>query len=245
MSTFNDVKKMCILCLKESEQVEIMSTSSFGYSDLDFRPSLMERSTIFAWLQACPHCGYVAKDIFDLSCIKAVKHVDVMRQIVSSESYVKCDNINFISDYASNFYRHHLILLKSDNIEEAFLALRNAAWVCDDMGDKENAVICRKKAIELIDRLSLESFGKFDINRCPSRIIKFLYNKCTKRKGLPYAEYLDLVRLDMLRRTGDFERVTDEYSKKSYLSGIFNKALKFQLEKARLKDDSAYTFEDV
>ena len=245
MSTFNDVTKTCILCFKESEQVEINSTSSFGYDDLDFRPPMMARSTIFAWLEACPHCGYVAKDIFDLSCIQAVKHVDVMRKIVSSESYKKCDNINFCSDYASNFYRHHLILLKSDNTEEAFLALRNAAWVCDDMGDEENAIICRKKAIELIDRITSESFGKFDINRCPSRIIKFLYNKYTKIKKLPDAEYLDLVRLDMLRRIGDFERVINEYSKKCYSKKIFNKVLKLQTEKAMAKDDSTYTLEDV
>ncbi len=147
MSTFNDVTNTCILCFKESEQAEISSTSSFGHCDLDFRLPMMARSTIFEWLQVCPHCGYVAKDLFDLSCIQRLKHVGVIRQIVSSESYVNCDNICFSSEYASNFYRHHLILLQSNNIESAMEALLAAAWVCDDMGTKKTQLFVEKKRL--------------------------------------------------------------------------------------------------
>lgn len=249
MSTFNNVIKTCILCMKESEQVELLSTNSFGYSDLDFRPSFMARDTMFAWLDVCPHCGYVANDIFNLSHIEMVKGIDVMQDIVSSEAYRKCDHINFLSDKAENFYRHHLILLKANDVEAAVEALKSAAWVCDDKNDEENAIVCRKKAIRLIDMIVADSCEKSntnDRNKWYFKIIKnFRKKQINTDDNSSNLEYLDLIRLDMMRRIGEFENVLHEYSTKCYSKEIYNKTLKFHLEKSKVQDALAYTFGDV
>src|SRR5690349_6640199 len=53
----------CSFCHTPSEQNLIGSTNSFGAPDLDTRPPEMMRSTMPLWVQECPHCGYVAKDL--------------------------------------------------------------------------------------------------------------------------------------------------------------------------------------
>ena len=57
------------------------STSTWGYPDLDLRPAEMKRSSMFAWLQECPHCGFVARDIEQT-------HVKVAPDFLKSEEYL-------------------------------------------------------------------------------------------------------------------------------------------------------------
>lgn len=47
----------------ENQYTDIGSTNEFGSPDLDTRPPEMRRSTIFAWVQRCPQCGYCACDV--------------------------------------------------------------------------------------------------------------------------------------------------------------------------------------
>lgn len=68
------------------------STSTWGYPDLDLRPSEMQRSSMFAWLQECPHCGYVARDIEQT-------HINVAPDFLKSEEYLTCEGHDFKSDF--------------------------------------------------------------------------------------------------------------------------------------------------
>ena len=52
-------------------------------------------------------------------------------------------------------------------------------------------------------------------------------------------------RADLLRRSGQFERVIEEYSTKTFEEDIYNKLCSFEVEKAIQKDTSCYTVEDV
>src|SRR5882757_6393410 len=79
MTTFDERTVQCFCCDKTSSQQVLMSTNRFGSPDLDQRPPEMMRSTIGAWLQECPSCGYVAKDL--------QKGDAAERQLVSSEAY--------------------------------------------------------------------------------------------------------------------------------------------------------------
>ena len=99
-----------------------------------------------------------------------------------------------------------------------FFALLNAAWACDDEGDLENAIICRKKSLEFLDVLiseNKESYG------------------------------LMVQKADILRRSGEFDALIKEYENAEYPDELLNKIISFQLEKARIKDDGCYTVADV
>lgn len=145
MSRSSNVTRICAVCGEQSRQEVLSSTSRFGSPDLDLRPPQMMRSTMYWWIQDCPRCGYVAKDIADATPI------DV--EWLTSQEYVTCSGIDFHAQLAKLFYRQHLIAVKANNIDTAFHALLHAAWDCDDRGDDENACRCRKLALELIDRL--------------------------------------------------------------------------------------------
>ena len=60
MTTIMEFNQTCAVCGETSLQPVISSTSTWGYPDLDLRPAEMQRSSMFAWLVECPHCGYVA-----------------------------------------------------------------------------------------------------------------------------------------------------------------------------------------
>ncbi len=138
--------KKCLCCEKESEQVVVLSTNTFGGSaDLDLRPPEMKRSTMPYWVQICPHCQNVARDI------EKAKNFD--KGILKQEEYIKCNNIKFPDDLSKKFYRYYLISLSIGDVNAAFNGIRNSAWACDDMGSIESAKKCRKLAIDLLSKL--------------------------------------------------------------------------------------------
>lgn len=75
---------------------------------------------------------------------------------------------------------------------------------------------------------------------------EFIRTKC-----LEYMDQFELnddnliQRADLLRRSGQFERVIEEYSTKTFEEDIYNKLCSFEVEKAIQKDTSCYTVEDV
>lgn len=72
-----------------------------------------------------------------------------------------------------------------------------------------------------------------------------------RTKCLEYMDQFELnddnliQRADLLRRSGQFERVIEEYSTKTFEEDIYNKLCSFEVEKAIQKDTSCYTVEDV
>lgn len=151
MSTFYECECKCAVCGATNTYHVIGSTSSFGAPDLDLRPPMMQRSTIVAWVQACPECGYVANEVSDPT--------KVTKEWLRSKQYLTCDGIRFSSDLAVNFYRRHLICLEEGDPEKAFYAVLHAAWICDDADDAANAKRMRKLAVPMAGKL-IEDGGK-------------------------------------------------------------------------------------
>ncbi|MBQ9026900.1 MAG: hypothetical protein IJ104_11150 [Methanobrevibacter sp.] len=58
-------------------------------------------------------------------------------------------------------------------------------------------------------------------------------------------ETLSLIRLDLLRRSRQFDRVIEEYSSKTFSEEILNKICTFSIIKAKSADDACYTVEDA
>ena len=143
----------------------------------------------------------------------------VTKELLKSEEYITCDGIRFRSGLAARFYKQYKICILNKKTENAFGAIHHAAWACDDMKDNKNATRCRDLAIQLIDKLIS---GK-------SR------NK----------ENLKLMRADLLRRAGHFEKVIADYSSIVFENGIMDKVRKFQVKKAEQKDTLCYTVEEA
>lgn len=143
----------------------------------------------------------------------------VAEEWLKTEKYTTCNGISFSSDLAKEFYQQFMIASQSKDTKTAFFALLHAAWACDDREDEENAKHCRQTACLLAEKL-LSSERKKDEN-------------------------LSLIRADLLRRTGQFARLIDEYRNAQYSEELLNKIIAFQLEKAKAQDTSLYRVEDV
>lgn len=60
-----------------------------------------------------------------------------------------------------------------------------------------------------------------------------------------YDETLFAIRADLLRRSGQFEKVIDDYSNIIVEDGLISQILKFQIKMAKEQNDRQYTVEDV
>ena len=147
--------------------------------------------------------------------------VELPREWFSSDKYLTTEGITFISDLADAFYKRYMICTETDDTEAAFSNALYAAWECDDCGDMANAKLCRSKAVNLAEDL-----------------IKKADDEETKNNYL-------LIKADLLRRSGCFDRLINEYSKVSFDNELLNSILEFHIEKAKEKDDECYTVEDA
>ena len=147
------------------------------------------------------------------------KPAPVTKEWLKTEKYTTCNGINFSSDLAKEFYQQYLISIQSKDTKTAFFALLHAAWACDDRRDEENAKDCRGKAAILAKVLLSEKSDN--------------------------AENLSLIRADLLRRTGQFSLLIDEYSNTRYSEDLMNDIIAFQLEKAKAQDTGLYRVKDV
>ncbi|RAP54719.1 MAG: hypothetical protein BZ137_00800 [Methanosphaera sp. rholeuAM130] len=210
MTTVNDVEMICSVCKKSSTQTIIGSSNNWGSSDLDTRPSEMLRSTIWLWIEECPHCGYVAGYIED--------ELKIDTDFLNSTEYMTCDGIDFKSELSERFYKLYLIERKTDDMR-AFHAILHCAWACDDAHDESNSKHTRQLAVKMIDKILKSDDSGMD--------------------------NLILIKADLLRRSDEFDLLIKEYEDLELDDEDSNKIIRFQVEKARQKDNGRYKFENV
>ena len=220
MTMLSSVAKKCYICGQVSDYPALMSTNAFGSSDLDFRPPEMKRSTMPYWVEECPCCGFVARDVS-----RAIPFSKYVKQLITSENYIKCDGIDFKSDLARVFYRQYFIAQEKGDREEAMHAAHCAAWACDDTpGEEANAKTCRELALQFANVYPAGASGSLDEDE----------------------EAEDLVRADLLRRAGHFDQLIAEYSGRHYTENkVHDSILQLQLELAAKKDDTCHTIEEA
>lgn len=209
MTTLARKSFTCAVCQKESCHGVINSTNAFGSSDLDLRPPEMQRSTMPLWVQECPHCGYTNM------CINEIPSPKITKAWLRSAEYVDCEGIKFKSDLAKRFYHSYMVNLKEDETEEALHSVVCAAWACDDMGDTENAIICRLIAAEL-------AMDLYIVSPNPELVIK---------------------RSDYLRRAEKFDELL-EFTRSIVIperEGLLKALLAFERKHAEMRDSSCYT----
>lgn len=162
MTTLYRVTKACAVCGAKHEYIEIGSTNAFGAPDLDSRPPAMARSTIFAWVQRCPVCGYCATDIS-----KARGHAEVT---VRSIRYRAQLADSAMPELANSFLCQAIVDEYAGNYAAAAWAIVHAAWVCDDAEKSESAQECRSKAAEMVLR-AIEAGQEFTRQRGAETVI--------------------------------------------------------------------------
>jgi hypothetical protein len=143
MTTYYKEIKPCSVCGIENEYTGIGSTGAFGPQDLDTRPPERKRSTIIAWVQRCPDCGYCSADVSETCCPEA-------REIVNSREYKERLNDPTCPELANSFLCKAIIDRKSRALAAATLSFMWAAWSCDDSGHFDQARECRQKAAEML-----------------------------------------------------------------------------------------------
>lgn len=146
MTTMFPAEVTCALCGETSTHDVMMSTNTFGSPDLDLRPAPMQRHTMSMWLQRCPGCGLCAHRL------GTVEDPGAVRAIVDSPAYqAKIGEGSGLPELARTFVGAAHLAGERDGPWAAGQHMREAAWVCDDAGDRPGAVRCRSRAVELIE----------------------------------------------------------------------------------------------
>lgn len=135
---------------------------------------------------------------------------------LQSRRYLDCDGLAFRSSLAKDFYRHYLIMMECENIPQAISSLMKTAWACDDVKDK-TAVQIRMQLVDLIAE----------------------YLKTNEN------ESLDIIRMDTLRRSGQFARLVSEYAGRHYTKDSFRDIADFEIDRAIEKDGACYKRADI
>ena len=210
MTIIRNFNQTCAVCGETSQQPVMTSTSTLDYPDLDLRPAPMQRSTMFAWLQECPHCGYVAS--------KLENELEVPADLLKTDAYLTCEGYDFKSDLSRRFYRHYLISKAENDYGSEFLSLLHCAWTCDD-NDDELAVEMRKMALQSLNKIVPKSEGE--------------------------KNYLQIIKVDLLRRTLQFDKVISEFKDVIMQEKIQNDIITFQIELAMKKDSECHNVKEV
>ena len=143
MTTIYEEKKRCGVCGSENKYTGIGSTNTFGSPDLDTRPPEMQRSTIYAWIQRCPDCGYCNSDVSKSRSDEPV--------IVKGADYQSQLNDPAYPALANSFLCKAISDRAAGNFADTTWDLIRAAWVCDDSGHAEQAKTCRQMAADMLE----------------------------------------------------------------------------------------------
>lgn len=194
----------------------ISSTISFGSPDLDTRPPEMKRSTIFAWVQRCPDCGYCASDV-------SVSRPGV-DAVVNSPDYKDQLNNPTYPELANSFLCKAILDRASLSLSEETWDFVHAAWACDDSQNHEQASECRRRAAETF--LIAEHCGE----------------KVTDQEGATTAILVDLLRRS---GQFDRAKYIIESRRNLITNDIVRKILNFQYALIQRNDTYSHTVEEA
>lgn len=145
MTTLYLSEKKCFICGTSHQYPLIDLTLKIsGSRDLDGRPSQIQRSVIYMWVQHCGSCDYCAPDIAtgkpEYSSL--IKNPDYKQILIST---------NF-PNTAISFRCYSYIMEMEQNFADSAWAQLCGAWVCDDNKFENGSIECRIKALDLFTK---------------------------------------------------------------------------------------------
>lgn len=203
------LEKKCGICKKSSTQKAILYADPVCDRFLDFRATGSINTHIDAWVQSCPHCGFVSTDISE--------RVNLNPSFLESADFLECKSLEFANPLSKVFFRYYLLSLLRRKQRKALLALLWTSWSCDDFGDAISGIKSRSLCINMIESSHL-------LSRNPT---------------------YQLLRADLLRRTGQFHNLWLSCSHIVYPSLSQNSILLYQLALSEKEDSSAHLISEA
>lgn len=139
------------------------------------------------------------------------------RSYLESREYKELGGIETENKLVSRFVRKALVNIKNRDYIEAVQSYVYASWVFDDEGNDEQAKECRNEALSVMENSSV-----FDGN-----------------------ENMYILRADLLRRTGQFEKVVSDYGERFFESPIMLLISQYSVKLAKNGDSSAHKISDI
>jgi len=143
---------------------------------------------------------------------------DDSREYLESDEYKTCGGITVTNEYAERLIKRALVFVRDHTYKDAVRSYLAAAWALDDDKDDRHAKECRLAAVKLMD--GHPAAFKGDNN--------FL-----------------LLKADLLRRAGDFERVVREFAGKAFHSQIMTAIAFFEVHLSASGDSAAHRADEV
>lgn len=140
------------------------------------------------------------------------------REYLDSTDYKSCTGIFTANDDASRLIKKALVLAGNHSYKDAVKSWLAAAWLFDDDCDRLNAANCRRCAVRLMDDHPAAFKGDDNFR---------------------------ILMADMLRRSGDFERVVREYEGRAFRSQIMTAIAFFEVQLAAREDAEAHRADEV
>lgn len=138
------------------------------------------------------------------------------KSYLDSEEYTTLGGIETENILASKFIRKALVCLKNRDYVEAVKSYLYSAWAFDDEENDEYASECRREAISIMENCRLLD-----------------------------DDSMMLLRADLLRRTGQFEKVISEYGEREFAEPFILIASQYQVRLSKEGDASAHNMNDI
>ena len=138
---------------------------------------------------------------------------------LDTDEYRNCEGLSTDNEQCKKYYQFYLLARNRRNHIEQLAGLLYAVWTCDDENNNSLATELRKKAADILMKVEWNTVKQ--------------------------AEEMLLLRADLLRRSGQFHKLIEEYHGKTFENENLRKILKFEVLLAKEKDDSCYTVEQA
>jgi hypothetical protein len=140
MTTFASQSVACGNCGHVFNLPTLASTYTFGSPDLDTRPPELQRSTMHAWIQRCPSCGYCSRDVAEFD--------HRLRPVLESAEYRSQLTNAVYPELTSTFICAGMFAEAAGRQADAGWAYLPAAWTLDDANKDELARVWRRRAAD-------------------------------------------------------------------------------------------------
>ncbi|MDO5505124.1 MAG: hypothetical protein Q4F49_02360 [Pseudoxanthomonas suwonensis] len=173
------LSKTCACCGKTTRIAVLASTGAYGSMDLDMRPPGLMRHALRYQIHRCGHCGLCVPNL------EEVNGVD-LPTVVRSTRYRAILENDDLPELAREFMAFAHVCELAGWGRAMVRSTLSAAWLCDDQQKVAQARLLRKSILPMLD--DLHARGEHYSNE---------------------REIDDVLRLDLLRRTGQFDQVKE------------------------------------
>ncbi|MCM1315210.1 MAG: DUF2225 domain-containing protein [Prevotella sp.] len=142
--------------------------------------------------------------------------LDADHSYLESKEYTTLGGLETENVIVSRFVRKALVNLKNRDYNEAVKSYLYSAWVFDDEENTASATECRREAISIMENSNLLE-----------------------------SDDMMLLKADLLRRTGQFDKVISEYGEKYFDNPLMLLVSQYEVKLSKDGDSSAHKMSEI